>query len=54
MAKSKAELMRATRKKRRDAGLVDFRAWVTPDVKAQLQATVDRAKAGSELTGCHT
>lgn len=32
----KAELMRRLRKERREQGLVEFRAWVKPDIRQQL------------------
>ncbi len=35
-AKSKAQLMKETRQRRKDEGLVEFRAWVTPEIKEQL------------------
>ena len=38
MAKSKAELMRETRRQRKAAGLVEFRAWVTPEQHEKLVA----------------
>ena len=34
---SKASLMKQTRQRRRDAGLVEFRAWVTPEQKEKLR-----------------
>jgi hypothetical protein len=36
MPKSKAELMRETRQRRKSAGLVDFRVWVTPEQKEMI------------------
>ena len=35
-AKSKAELMKALRQRRKDGGLVEFRAYVTPEQHKQL------------------
>ena len=35
-AKPKAQLMIETRQRRKDAGLVEFRAWVTPRQKEKL------------------
>jgi hypothetical protein len=40
-AKSKAQLMKETRQRRKDAGLVEFRAWVTPKKKEELQRLVN-------------
>lgn len=34
--KSKAQLMKETRQRRKDAGLVEFRAWVTPEKREEL------------------
>ena len=36
--KDKAEMMRRVRKERRDLGLVEFRAWVTPEQQTKLVA----------------
>lgn len=36
-AKSKAQLMKETRQRRKDAGLVEFRAWVTPEKREELR-----------------
>lgn len=36
----KKELMKKLLKSRRDAGLVEFRAWVTPNQKEKLQKVV--------------
>lgn len=36
-AKKKSQLMRETRQRRKDAGLVEFRAWVTLNQKEKLQ-----------------
>jgi len=40
MPKDKAEMMRRGRKERREKGLVEFRAWVTPALKARLEKIV--------------
>ena len=37
MIRSRASDMKRSRDKRRDAGLVEFRAWVTPDQKKALE-----------------
>ena len=37
LIKSRAEDMKRSRQKRRDAGLVEFRAWVTPEQKEKLR-----------------
>jgi len=37
MAKNKAEMMKAMRDRRREAGLVEFRVWVTPANKDKIQ-----------------
>jgi len=39
-AKSKAQLMKETRRRRKDAGLVEFRAWVTPEKRKELIALI--------------
>lgn len=40
-AKEKSQIMRELRKNRKDAGLVEFRAWVTPNQKEKLKIFVD-------------
>ncbi len=40
-AKSKSELMKKSRQKKIDAGLVDFRKSVTPEQKKRLQKLFD-------------
>jgi len=40
MPKDKAEMMRRVREERREKGLVEFRAWVTPALKARLEKIV--------------
>lgn len=40
-AKEKSQLMKELRKNRKDAGLVEFRAWVTPNQKEKLQNFID-------------
>ena len=39
---SKADLMREMRSRRADEGLVEFRAWVTPEQRDQLQKHLDK------------
>ena len=41
MPKDKAEMMRRVRKERRAKGLVEFRAWVTPELKLRLEKIVN-------------
>jgi len=36
MPKSKTEMMARLRQQRKDAGLVEFRVWVTPEQSAKL------------------
>lgn len=36
-AQSKKDLMRQTRQRRKDAGLVEFRTWVTPKQREKLK-----------------
>jgi len=48
--KSKAELMRETRQRRRNAGLVEFRCWIHPDDKpllGRLAQDLSRAISGA-------
>ena len=40
-AKSKAQLMKEMRARRKDAKLVEFRAWVTPEQKAKLIKSIE-------------
>ena len=37
MPKSKAVLMKKTRQRRKDSGLVEFRAWVTPEERDAIK-----------------
>ncbi len=43
-AKSKAQLMKQTRQRRKDAGLVEFRAWVTTEQHKVLADTLTNHK----------
>ena len=43
-AKSKAQLMKESRQRRKDAGLVEFRAWVTRDQKDILIKSIKEIK----------
>ena len=45
MKKSKSELMRETRQRRRNAGLVEFRVWVTPDERKAIQLALKDIRA---------
>lgn len=40
--KSKAEMMARLRKERKDKGLVEFRAWVTPKQKQALEKLLQK------------
>lgn len=42
MAKSKAEMMRALRKARKEQGLVEFRRHVKPETKKALEKLADK------------
>lgn len=42
MPKTSAESMRELRQRRRDAGLVEFRAWVKPEQKRELEKLLNR------------
>lgn len=41
LIKSRASDMKRSRDKRRDAGMVEFRCWCTPEKKLELQKIVD-------------
>ncbi|MCP4259774.1 MAG: hypothetical protein GY774_20015 [Planctomycetes bacterium] len=43
--KSRAEDMKRSRQRRRDSGLVEFRAWVTPEEKTTLDSTLKAIRA---------
>ena len=42
--KSKAEMMKRLREERKALGLVEFRAYVTENKRAELQAVLDNKK----------
>ena len=44
VAKSKAQLMKETRQRRKDAGLVEFRVWVTVDQQIELMKFLHEIK----------
>ena len=41
-AKSKAQLMKETRQRRKDAGLVEFRVWVSKEDAKRLKALIEQ------------
>ena len=43
-AKPKAQLMKKLRKARKDAGLVEFRAWVTPKKREELVKIINQGQ----------
>ena len=50
MPKPTTELNKRLRQQRKDAGLVEFRAWLTPEQKARLLACLRPMWAEDELT----
>jgi len=54
MPKSKSEMMKALYKSRKDAGLVEFRVWVTPEQAALLsiryRKIIESAKLLAEIS----
>lgn len=40
-AKPKAQLMKEIRQRRKEAGLVEFRAWVTPEKREELKTLLN-------------
>ena len=43
-AKSKAQLMRETRARRKHQGLISFREWVTPDESEKLKKALEKMR----------
>jgi len=41
----RAESMERLRRERKEAGLVEFRAWVTPATKGRLRELAEKAKS---------
>jgi len=47
MNKSRAQDMKKVRQRRKDAGLVEFRAWVTPEQREAIQLALKDIQAST-------
>lgn len=43
----KKTMMKANRSKRKDAGLVEYRVWVTPEERGKLKKSLERMRKAS-------
>jgi len=48
MAKNKAAMMRRLRRERKEQGLVELRAWLTPDHKSVIERQIECLKRGAD------
>ena len=54
MNKSRAQDMKKVRQRRKDAGLVEFRAWVTPEQREAIQLALKDIQASTAYSTAYS